>query len=160
LFSSEDKTMPIAYVTGDPVLTRAQTLVFGHNAKARTEVGVLEMRLFNLYPAAFATYRKQCANGRIKPGMIWLWRESQPFLAFMVIRASSVGSTRSRYVENGLLTLARDYQLYGLTSLAIAPLGSQEEWVGLRPLMDYWIGLCPLPVVVYERYEAGVQGET
>jgi hypothetical protein len=147
---SEEKPMPISYVSGDPMLTEAQTLVFGHNAKARTEVGKFEMRLFNLYPAAFATYRKQCVSGRVKPGGIWIWRESKPFLAFMVIRETSVGATRSRYVESGLLTLARDYHLYGLTSLAIAPLGAKEEWVMFRPLLDYWLRACPLSITVYE----------
>jgi hypothetical protein len=144
--------MPITITSGDPLLTDAQTLIFGHNAKARTEVGAFEMRLFNLYPAAFATYRKQCTSGRIKPGALWLWRESQPFLGFMVIRESSVGATRQRYVENALMTLARDYRLYSLTSVAIAPLAGMEEWAALRPLMDSWLRSCPLPITVYEQY--------
>ncbi len=147
---SEDHTMPISYVSGDPLLTEAQTLVFGHNAKARTEVGVFEMRLFNQYPAAFSTYRKQCASGRVKPGSLWVWRESKPLLAFMVIRETSVGATRSRYVESGLMMLARDYHLYGLTSLAIAPLGAPDEWIMFKPLLDFWLRACPLPITVYE----------
>ncbi len=151
--------MPLTLVSGDPLLTDAQTLIFGHNAKARTEVGALEMRLFDLYPAAFATYRKQCSNGRLKPGMVWIWRESKPYLAFMVVRASSVGATRSRYIETGFMTLARDYALYGLTRLAIAPLAGQEEWAALKPLADYWLRACPLPVALYERYEPGVKAD-
>jgi hypothetical protein len=151
--------MAINTISGDPLLTHAQTLVFGHNAKGRTEVGALEMRLLNLYPAAFATYGKQCRSGRVKPGSLWIWRESQPYLGFMVSRASSVGATRTRYIEAAIMTLARDYRLYGLTSLAIAPLGGQDEWVVLKPLLAYWLRACPLPITVYEYYEPGVSGE-
>lgn len=142
--------MPIAYVTGDPLLTETQTLAFGHNAKARSELGTLEVRLFNQYPAAFATYRKQCSNGRIKPGMVWMWRESKPHLAFLVVRESSVGATRTRFVESAVMTLARDYHLYNLTSLALVPLGDAFEWVGLKPVVEYWLKGSPLDVRIYE----------
>jgi hypothetical protein len=151
--------MPVRYVSGDPLLTGAQTLAFGHNARARTEVGVLETRLLNLFPAAFATFRKQCQGGRIKPGGLWGWRECQPHLLFMVVRETSVGATRVRFVESAMMTVARDHSLYGLTSLAIAPLGDGAEWTALKPVMDYWLGQCELEVVVYERYEAEVLGE-
>jgi hypothetical protein len=64
-----------------------------------------------------------------------------------------VGMTRIRYVENALMTIARDYPLYGLTSVAIAPLGNKEERPLLHPLVDYWLKMCPLPVLVYEEVE-------
>lgn len=143
--------MPITNVTGDPLTTQAQTLAFGFNAKGRVEVGGLETRLYDLYPAAFASFRKQCKSERVKPGMLWMWREAQINLLFLVVRESSVGMTRMRFVETALMTIARDYPLYGLTSLAIAPLGTQEEWKLLRPVVDYWMKACPLPVDVYER---------
>jgi len=145
--------MPISIVTGDPLTTQAQTLAFGFNAKGRVEVGGLETRLYDAYPAAFATFRKQCKSGRIKPGSLWMWRETQFNLLFLVVRESSVGMTRIRYVENALMTIARDYPLYGLTSIAIAPLGNKEERPLLRPLVDYWLKTCPLPVMVYEEAE-------
>jgi hypothetical protein len=151
--------MPLTYTSGDPLLTRAQILCFGHNARARVEVGALPTRLLDLYPAAFATYRKQCLNRRIKPGAFWIWRESQPALGFLVIRESSVGATRVRFVESVVMTLARDYRLHGLTSLALAPLGDPLEWDALRPVVDHWLSRCPLPVVVYEQYIPGVVGE-
>ncbi len=142
--------MPIQTVTGDPLTTDAQTLAFGFNAKGRVEVATFETRLYDAYPTAFASFRKQCNSDRIKPGMLWLWREAQINLLFLVVRESSVGMTRMRFVENAMMTIARDYPLYGLTSLAIAPLGSREEWGLLRPVVEYWLKMCPLPVSVYE----------
>ncbi len=151
--------MPLTYVTGDPLLTRAQALAFGHNARGRIAVGALETRLLDLYPAAFATYGKQCHNGRIKAGAFWVWRESMPHLAFMVVRESSVGATRVRYVESVVMTLARDYHLYSINSLALVRPGDREEWAAIKPVLDYWLKSCPLPVVVYEAYAPGVWAE-
>jgi hypothetical protein len=151
--------MPITYVSGDPLLTRAQTLAFGHNVTGRTELGLLETRLLQQFPAAFATYGKQCRGGRIKTGSLWMWRESTPLLGFMVVRESSVGATRLRYIDSIALQIAREYRLFGLTSLAIAPLTGKEEWPSIKPVFEQWLAKCPLPVVIYERYEAGVFGE-
>jgi hypothetical protein len=142
--------MPVTYITGDPLQTRAQTLLFGYNAKAQSELGVLETALYTAFPAAFATYRKQCRGGRIKPGMLWVWRESLPQLGFLIVRESAVGMTRLRFVESVLMLIARDHRLYGLTSLALAPLGNASEWTSLKPVVDYWLGNCPLTVEVYE----------
>ncbi len=151
--------MPVTYVTGDPLLTRAQVLAFGYNAKGRTEVSTLETQLLDLYPAAFATFGKQCRSERIKPGAFWVWRESAPQLAFMVVRETSVGATRLRYVESALMTLARDYRQYNITSMALARLGDGEEWRALKPVVDYWLKACPLPVVVYDGYVQGTKAE-
>lgn len=151
--------MPITYVSGDPLLTRAQTLAFGHNAKGRSELGALETVLLNRYPPAFATYGKNSRSGRIKPGTFWMWREAQPQLMFLVIRETAVGATRVRFVESVMMTLARDYRLHNLTSVAIAPLANSQEWTALKPVVDYWLRTCPLNVVIYEQYLPGVQAE-
>jgi hypothetical protein len=151
--------MPLTYVTGDPLLTRAQVLAFGHNARGHTEVGVVETRLLDSYPAAFSTYGKLCRSGRIKAGAFWVWRESVPQLAFMVVRESSVGATRVRYVESVVMTLARNYHLHSINSLAMVRPGNREEWPAVKPVLDYWLQACPLPVVVYEELAPGVPAE-
>ncbi|MBN8621078.1 MAG: hypothetical protein J0L63_19350 [Anaerolineae bacterium] len=140
--------MPVEYVAGDPLATSAQTLAFGFNARGQIEMNPLATRLYDQFPAAFATFRKQCRSGRIKPGMLWIWSESQPRLLFMVVRESAVGMTRLRFVENALMTLARDYLLYGVESLALVPMGDEGEWTALRPVVDYWMGMSSLPVQV------------
>lgn len=151
--------MPITYVSGDPLLTHAQVLAFGHNARGRFQVGALETLLLNRYPAAFATYGKRCRADKIKSGSLWIWRETQPMLGFMVVRDSAVGATRLRYVENIALTLARDFQREGITSIAIAPFWDALEWMTFKPIIDYWLGRCALPCVVYEQYVVGLTAE-
>lgn len=152
--------MPVTYVSGDPLLTKAQVLAFGHNVRGRAELDTLTTALQTRYPAAFATYGKYCRSERLKAGQMWLWRESQPMLGFMVVRASSVGATRMRYVESVALTLARDYQRENIHSIAIAPLGSPEEWPHLQPVLDYWLGCSSLPCVIYQQVIPGQPAES
>lgn len=151
--------MPLTYVSGDPLLTRAQMLAFGHNAKGRVELGDFETLLHNRCPAAFSTYSKQCRNGRIKAGTYWLWRDFRPMLIFLTVRDSPVGATRLRYVQSVAIALARDYHLEGIESLAIAPLGEPGEWPEIKLILETWFEKSALPVSVYDDYRPGVQAE-
>ena len=149
--------MPIHYVHGDPLLTQAQYLAFGHNAKGRTEVGKFETRLMTTYPAAFSSYHKQCRQNRIATGTFWIWRESTPRLTFLVIRASSVGATRLRYIQSIAMTIARDYRREAMTSIAIAPLGQPGEWPEIKLILETWFTKSKLNVIVYDTYEPDMQ---
>jgi hypothetical protein len=151
--------MPVTFVSGDPLLTRAQVLAFGYNASGRTETGLLEMALLNRYPAAFASYGKYCRAGRIKTGTLWLWRETKPTLGFMILRETAVGATRLRYVEAVAMTLARDYKLDNMGSVAIALPGSPLEAPSLKEILVHWLEKSSLPVVIYEHYLPNVQAE-
>jgi hypothetical protein len=151
--------MPIRIVSGDPILTRAQTLAFGYNAKGKNEVMPLETDLRSRYPAAFSAYSKLCRSGRISAGTTWTWSESFPQLMFFVVREAAVGTTRLRHVQSIALALVRDYQLEGLTSLAIAPLGRDHEWPELKRLLETWLAPSPLLTVLYTSYQPGVQAD-
>lgn len=152
--------MTLTLVRGDPTLTSAQILAFGSNARGRTEVDPLTTRLLDQYPTAFATFAKQCRNQRVTTGDLWLWRETRPQLGFMVVRASSVGATRMRYVEEIALKLARDYRRENISSIAIAPLADSQEWPHLIPVLAHWLDNVSLPCYVYEQYLPGVVAES
>ncbi|MCZ2094972.1 MAG: hypothetical protein LC121_01645 [Anaerolineae bacterium] len=119
--------MPITYLSGDPLLTRQPILAIGSNAAGRTETSPLATALLTRYPAAFAAYGKLCRQGRLAPGAMWVWRETTPALAFMVVRETPVGAARLRYVDGVIMGLARDYALDNIRSIAIAPLGDARE---------------------------------
>jgi hypothetical protein len=151
--------MPLLAVSGDPLLTRAHTLAFGHNARGRTELGPLETLLLNRYPAAFAMYGRRCQSGRIVAGEYWIWRESQPCLAFLVVRNSSVSAARLRHVQMIALALARDYALAGIHSLALAPLAAGSEWPPVQLVLEESFARSALPVILYQSYRPGVQAD-
>jgi hypothetical protein len=151
--------MPLTYVSGDPLLTQQQILAFGTNAAGRTETTPLATALLLRYPAAFASFAKQCRQGRIQPGMTWLWYESKPALAFMAVRETPVGATRLRHVDAVIMALARDYRIENIHSVAIAPLGADFEAAGIREVIDRWLAKPALPVVAYTAYQPGVAAE-
>lgn len=151
--------MPLKYVTGDPLRTQAQYLAFGYNGRGRTEQGDVESALMQRYAAPFASFRKLCRKQRIVPGENWLWYESHPNLIFMVIRSSSVGATRLRFVQSAALTLARDHALLGIKSMAVAPLGNAYEWPEIRLLLSQWWEKLPFPVIIYDEYQPGLQAD-
>lgn len=151
--------MPLKLVTGDPRLSQAEALAFGHNARGRTELGDFETALMQQEPAAFASYQRRGRKTHYQPGTIWPWYQSKPFLFFLVIRQSSVGATRLRYVQSVLLTLARDYRLYNIKSLAIAPLGNDYERPEIITLIEQWLGNIDLPVIAYTDYDAGKRAD-
>ncbi|MCA9904464.1 MAG: hypothetical protein KC547_11455, partial [Anaerolineae bacterium] len=78
-----------------------------------------------------------------------IWREAQPWLGFMIVRESSVGPTRLRFVQQIALTLARDYQLDGIRSVAIASLCTPDESAGVREILMHWLGKVNLQVMLY-----------
>ena len=151
--------MPLTFVSGDPLLTDAHVLAFGYNAAGRTETGTLQMALLNHYPAAFASYGKECRTGAIKTGTLWHWSETRPALGFLVVRETSVGATRLRFVESAVMALARDYKQNNIRSIALAAPGTPEEWSMLKPIITHWLDKSALPVVVYEGYLPGVKAE-
>lgn len=151
--------MPIRFVSGDPLLTQQQTLAFGFNLRARSEITPLALAVERQWPTAFAAYRKQTKRGRIKAGDVWLWHDTTPKLAFWIVRESSVGATRPRFVYSAGLRTRRDYMLDGVQSLAIAPLGRDHESESIREALSLTLVNAPLDIIVYTDYIAGVFAE-
>ncbi|MGB1286649.1 MAG: hypothetical protein ACPG7F_08975, partial [Aggregatilineales bacterium] len=149
--------MPVKIVSGDPLLTDADILAFGHNARGRTEMGDLETALMRAYPAAFSTYRRRARQNKQKAGTFWYWTESRPKLLFLTVRDSSVGATRLRYVQSVLLTIARDYALYGWQNMALVLPGNQYERGEILQLCETWLAPSTLPIVLYESYVPGLK---
>lgn len=152
--------MPLTYVSGDPLLTQQQILAFGTNAAGRGETTPLATALLTRYPAAFASYGKQCQQGRITPGMMWLWYDTKPALAFLVVRETPVGATRLRYVDTVMMALARDYRRDSLRSVALAPLGAPHEQSAAKEIIEHWLGKSALPMIVYNEYIPGAAAQT
>ncbi|MEO8397629.1 MAG: hypothetical protein ABI700_31830 [Chloroflexota bacterium] len=151
--------MPLAYLSGDPLLTKQQILAFGSNATGRSETTPLATRLLTRYPAAFASYGKLCRQGRIQAGMTWYWHESKPALAFMVVRETPVGATRLRQVDAVIMGLARDYRIENIRSIAIAPLGAAHENEAIRDVIERWLSKVALPVIAYTDYQPDLAAE-
>jgi hypothetical protein len=141
--------MPVTFVDTPVIETMAQTLAIGHNVRGRLENGLLETALHYQYPSAFSTFQRRARLGKIKVGEVFLWAETKPHLLFMAVRESNVGITRLRYVQQVALVISRDFWLYGLTSLAIAPTGNAYERSEINAIWTQWFSRCPLDITVH-----------
>jgi len=151
--------MTIQLVSGDPLLTSAEVMAFGHNRRGKLEVRPLQSELMRDFPAAFSSYRRQCKREKIKSGDYWIWREPTPALMFMVVRETPYGATRLRYVQHIAMSLARDYWRENLTSIAIARLGDPTEWDEIKLLLNMWLEKSSLHVIVYDEILPGVRAD-
>ena len=151
--------MPLQFVSGDPLLSHCQTLAIGHNRAGRTETKPLATVLRQRYPAAYASYERRCRQNRQTSGALYAWTQSKPQLLFLTVRDSAVGANRLRYVQACLMSIAREYRLYNIKSLAIAPIGSPHEWTDIKALYETWFTKSDLSVIVYQQYQAGNAAE-
>lgn len=151
--------MPLFYVTGDAFLTKCQTLALGYNARGQSESRDELIAMLQEYPAVFATFQRQARKGKITAGELWTWTESLPQLQVWVLRESAYGASRIRYVQSIAMTFARDYQLHGITSLALIRPGTDIEYPEFKPLLEEWLDPLAIPIYLYENYSAGVQAD-
>lgn len=151
--------MPLKFVSGDPLLTQCDVLALPHNARGQTETDALAGHLMRQFPAAFSSYVQRCRRDKQPGGELFHWMQTKPRLLFLTVRDSNVGATRLRHVQKCLVTIARDYKLHGIRSLALAPLGSAYERVEIRPLYETWFKNLALPVVIYETYQEGLKAD-
>jgi len=151
--------MPLKFVSGDPLLTQCNVLALAHNARGQTEMNTFTQHLMRKFPPAFSNYVQSCRKGKQNGGNLYLWTESKPRLLFLTVRDSGAGATRLRHVQKCLMTIARDYRLLSIKSLAIAPIGDNLERPEIKPLYEKWFAHAKYNVIVYENYELGTAAD-
>jgi hypothetical protein len=116
------------------------------------EVNPLETLLRDQYPVLFSEYRRMGRNEEFTPGQVWFFKDSQPWFVGVMIRETANGVSRLRFLEQAMVTLGHTYQRESLRSLAVAPMGSDWEWVGLKAVLQEYLHPLPIPVFLYEAY--------
>jgi hypothetical protein len=148
-------SMTITLVRGDIRQTSAQAILLGLNTRGQAEVHSLETLLRDQYPVLFSEYRRLGRNGEFTPGQVWFFKDSQPWFVGAMIRETANGVSRLRFLEQALVDFRHNYQRESLRSLAVAPMGSELEWLGLKTVLQEHLHPLPIPVFLYETYIAG-----
>ena len=151
--------MPIINVSGDPLLTGCQVVAFGYNTRGQSESREEQIRLHQSFPAMFSVFKRQARKGKIKSGDVWQWNETTPNFHMWLIRESAYGATRIRYVQAIVMNFVRDYRLYNIGSLALIRPGNDIEYQEFKPILEQWLDPLPIPIVIYETYEADVKAD-
>jgi O-acetyl-ADP-ribose deacetylase (regulator of RNase III) len=143
----------ITYVSGNLFDSPAQVLCNTVNCVGVMGKGIaLEFK--KRYPKMFDDYQSRCKAANVKPGVPYLWENSETqVLNFPTKRHWREGS-RMEDIEAGLQYLAAHYTDLGICSIAMPPLGCGNgglDWMLVKPLMEQYLANIPdLEVFVYE----------
>lgn len=143
----------ITYVRrGDLLGSNMQTLVNTVNT-----VGVMGKGIALLfkqqYPQMFADYKVRCQNKEVKVGEPYLFKETdERWVLNFPTKQHWRHPSKLEYIEDGLRYLAEHVQEWGITSLAVPPLGcgnGQLNWDAVRPIIEKYLYSLSMPIEIY-----------
>ena len=150
--STAKPTSNVALQQGDLLASRAQTLVNTVNTVGVMGKGIA-LHFKRAFPAMYQDYVERCERGEVRLGEPYLWRQaSGPWvLNFPTKRHWRKPSSLAAIVE-GLGYLDTHYRQWGITSLAVPPLGCGNgglEWPIVGPTLYEHLARLAVPVELY-----------
>ena len=142
----------IRFTTGDLFASGAQTLTNTVNCVGVMGKGVaLEFR--RRFPAMYEDYRRRAKAGLVLPGRPYLYKESDPWILNFPTKRHWREGSRLADIEAGLRFLREHHREWGISSLALPPLGcglGGLEWSQVKPLIERYLGDLEIEVTVFE----------
>lgn len=144
-------------LVGDILQSKAQTLINTVNCVGVMGKGIaLEFK--SRFPDMYEDYVKRCEQGEVKPGVPYLYKTLfPPQIINFPTKEHWKSISRLGDIERGLKHLLEHYRAWGITSLAIPPLGcgnGQLEWRVVGPLIYRFAKEMAIPVELYAPYGA------
>jgi O-acetyl-ADP-ribose deacetylase (regulator of RNase III)/uncharacterized protein YwgA len=142
---------------GDLFQSGAQTLVNTVNTVGVMGKGIaLEFK--RRFPEMFADYQRRCAAGEVRLGEPYLWRGLVgPWVVNFPTKNHWRSVSRLADIERGLAYLAEHVAKWGVTSLAVPPLGAGSgglDWAAVGPTIYRHLDRLPIPVTLYAPFDA------
>jgi O-acetyl-ADP-ribose deacetylase (regulator of RNase III)/uncharacterized protein YwgA len=142
----------IRVLLGDLFQSKAQTLVNTVNCVGIMGKGVaLEFK--KRFPEMFEDYARRCQAGEVRLGRPYVFkRRTEPWIINFPTKHHWRQVTNIRDVVKGLEFLLAHYKEWGVTSLAVPPLGcgnGQLEWRVVGPTLYRYLQELDIPVELY-----------
>lgn len=105
------------------------------------------------FPDMYEHYRSVCKRGDLQPGMLLLYKETDPWILNFPTKKDWKNPSKIEYIEAGLAKFANTYQKRGITSVAFPKLGTTSgklKWEDVRSIM--YKHLSPLTNIQIEIY--------
>jgi len=140
---------------GDILKSKAQTLVNTVNCVGIMGKGIaLEFK--NRFPEMFKDYAQRCERNEIRIGQPYVYKNlfGQHIVNFPT-KEHWKSLSKMSDIESGLDYLLAHYKQWGITSIAIPPLGcgnGQLEWQVVGTLIYSWAKQMDIPVELYAPY--------
>ena len=141
----------IQYLSGDIFQSTMQTLVNPVNTVGVMGSG-LACEFSRRYPEMLNVYKQHCQDGSFKMGTLWIYRAFDKWILNFPTKKHWRDPSELIYIEAGLTTFVRTYEVRGITSIAFPKLGcglGKLGWPPVRILFEKYLGSIEIPIEVY-----------
>lgn len=145
--------LPITYLRqGDILGSKAQTLVNTVNCVGVMGKGIaLEFK--RRFPNMFTDYKQRCQRGEVKLGIPYLYKTAnERWIINFPTKHHWKNKSELQYIEVGLQYIVSNIFSWGVTSLAIPPLGCGNgglNWEDVQPLIEKYLSPLNIPIEIY-----------
>lgn len=147
--------------TGNLLASQAQTLVNTVNCVGIMGKGIA-LAFKRRYPAMFADYVRRCDRHEVVLGKPYVFHAADHLIVNFPTKDHWRAVSRLEDIVAGLEHLERHYREWGITSLAVPPLGcgnGQLEWDVVGPTLYRHLSRLGIPVELYAPHDVMVQPE-
>lgn len=142
----------VTVLVGDLFASKAQTLVNTVNCVGVMGKGVA-LQFKKRYPEMYRDYAARCAHGQVRLGQPYLFRSLvDPWILNFPTKDHWRSVSRLSDIIAGLEYLQRHYREWGITSLAVPPLGcgqGQLDWRVVGPTLHAHLSRLDVPVELF-----------
>jgi len=148
--------MSIKVLIGDLFTSKMQTWMNTVNTVGVMGKGIaLEFK--KRFPEMYHDYARRCEAKQVKLGQPYLYRQlTPPWIVNFPTKDHWRSVTRLDDIVRGLEFLTRHYKEWGITSLAVPPLGCGEgrlEWRVVGPTLYRHLGALDIPIELYAPFQ-------
>ncbi len=145
----------VKVLVGDIFKSKAQTLVNTVNCVGIMGKGIaLEFK--KLFPEMYKDYLNRCARGEVRLGKPYLYKSViPPWILNFPTKDHWRSLANIQDIIEGLEYLLEHYKAWGITSIAVPPLGSgqgQLEWRIVGPILFQYLNRMDILVELYAPY--------
>lgn len=145
----------VEILIGNILGSKAQTLVNTVNCVGIMGKGIaLEFK--KKFPDMYKDYAKRCEKGEVKLGVPYIYRRLlSPWIINFPTKDHWRSVARLEDIERGMRYLISHYKEWGITSLAVPPLGCGEgqlEWRIVGPTMYRYLEQMDIPIELYAPF--------
>ncbi len=145
----------VKILTGDILDSKAQTLVNTVNCVGVMGKGIA-LKFKERFPDMFNDYVERCNRNEVRLGKPYLYKNlTPPWILNFPTKGHWRSVSRIEDIVKGLKYLLQRYKEWGITSLAVPPLGcgqGQLEWKIVGPTLYRYLNQLEIPVELYAPY--------
>lgn len=142
----------VRFTHGDIFESSAQTITNTVNCVGVMGKG-LALQFKRRYPEMYEDYVDRSNRGEVRPGEPYVYRAQDRWILNFPTKRHWREKARIGDIEEGLVFLQMHAASWGITSLALPPLGCGEgglKWEEVKPMMESYLSQLDASVEIYE----------